>query len=324
MLEAIRPGLGEPADPAPSAGAMLHHAPLDRDVFAGTKSRLTGLPALLAASALHGLVLVAALAVGSDPIGAGGTDLDALSVEVALVSASALESRASLAVEAVASAAAIEQTEGAIQSAPAIDAPSTPDFAEKAEPELQHRNETPQAKPAKDPASDPPADPLPTLALTIPGPTPTEVEAVALPVREPEPKPVQPKLVERLPPPNSTASLAAPTGGATSHATDGVNRRAQAAAAVSAGSVRTFTKGVVDALGKTRPKGLRHRARGTASVAFAIAEGGGLEFVRVAKSSGHDALDDAAISAVRNAAFPVPPYGMTLAQRTYQIPYHFR
>ncbi len=323
MLEAIRPGLAEPADDAGRAVVMLRHDPVDREVFAGTRGRANVAVGLALALGLHGVILIAALAGASDPFGAGGTDLEAVSVEVALVPASALESRASRATEAVASAAIIDQLEG-VAAAAALEAPSVPDAAEQPQPEDEARKETPPIEPAEAPVAEPPSASLPELALTDTNQPPPEPDAVTLPAREPKLEPQQREQFKPVPPPPSTAAVAAETGGATSHATDGVNRRSQAAAAASAGSIRAFTKGVVDALGRTRPKGLRHKARGTAKVAFAIAEGGGLEFVRVAKSSGYGVLDDAAVTAVRKATFPVPPAGMTLAQRTYEVPYHFR
>jgi TonB family protein len=321
MLEAVRPGIGETGHAASRAVVELRHETIGRDIFAAPRARTTTAPAVLLALILHGLILVGALAGISDPFGAGGTDLEALSVEVALVPASALESRASRATESVASTAAIDQRDGSTDAAAATASSAPPDPADK--PEAEQQREAPQLEPAKAPAHEDTPSPLPTLALTTPEPTPPEPDAVTLPQREPEPTRTEPELLERSAQP-STNSAAAEAGGATSHASDGVNRRAQAAAAASVGSIRAFTKGVVDALGKTRPKGLHHKARGTARVTFAIAEGGGLEFVRVARSSGHDALDGAAVAAVRKASFPVPPSGMTLAQRTYEVPYHFR
>jgi protein TonB len=322
MLEAVRPGHGKTADAASAAVVALRHNPIDRDIFAPPSlAPTTKAPAVLLAFVLHGLVLLGALAGYSDPFGAGGNDLEALSVEVALVPASALESRASRATEAVASTAAIDQRDGSTEASEATASPAPPDRAEKSDAEQQR--EAAQIEPTKDTAPQETQAPLPTLALTIPEPTPPEPDAVTLPQREPQPKRTEPEPLERPAPP-TTGSTASEAGGATSYASDGVNRRAQAAAAASAGSLRAFTKGVVDALGKTRPRGLHHKARGTARVTFAIAEGGGLEFVRVARSSGHDALDGAAVAAVRKASFPVPPSGMTLAQRTYEVPYHFR
>lgn len=58
-------------------------------------------------------------------------------------------------------------------------------------------------------------------------------------------------------------------------------------------------------------------SRGTAAVAFTIADGGGLSAVSVARSSGSAALDRAAVQMIRGAApFPAPPPG---AQRSFSI-----
>lgn len=58
-------------------------------------------------------------------------------------------------------------------------------------------------------------------------------------------------------------------------------------------------------------------ARGSAIVAFSIADGGGLASVSLARSSGSASLDNAAIRLVRNAApFPPPPQG---ARRSMSI-----
>ena len=61
----------------------------------------------------------------------------------------------------------------------------------------------------------------------------------------------------------------------------------------------------------------RVRARGTALVAFTIAGNGGLAQLSLARSSGSDALDRAALQLVRRAGpFPPPPQG---AQRAFSI-----
>ena len=59
-------------------------------------------------------------------------------------------------------------------------------------------------------------------------------------------------------------------------------------------------------------------------VKFVIAGDGGLATVEIAKSSGIAKLDDIALGAVRRTTFLVPPAGMTAAQLTYEVPYHFR
>ena len=73
---------------------------------------------------------------------------------------------------------------------------------------------------------------------------------------------------------------------------------------------------------KTKPKGAG--GLGTVRVKFVIAGDGELAAVEVAKSSGSPKLDDVALEAVRRTKFLVPPAGMTTAQLTYEVPYHFR
>ncbi|MFG6591790.1 TonB family protein [Sulfitobacter sp. 1A12157] len=61
----------------------------------------------------------------------------------------------------------------------------------------------------------------------------------------------------------------------------------------------------------------RVRSRGTATIAFSIGGGGQLAGVRVARSSGSAALDQAALGIIRQAApFPRPPAG---ARRNFSI-----
>ena len=61
----------------------------------------------------------------------------------------------------------------------------------------------------------------------------------------------------------------------------------------------------------------RVNARGTATISFSIAPGGGLAGVSIARSSGSAALDQAAVRLIRQAApFPRPPAG---AQRQFSI-----
>lgn len=61
----------------------------------------------------------------------------------------------------------------------------------------------------------------------------------------------------------------------------------------------------------------RVSARGSAVVAFSIAPNGGLASVGIARSSGSQALDNAALKVVQRAApFPAPPQG---ARRSFSI-----
>jgi protein TonB len=135
---------------------------------------------------------------------------------------------------------------------------------------------------------------------------------------ESPPKPVEARK------PDATPSVAATAGGAASSSVGTVTRPSRAAVAASPGAVRAFSREVAAALSRSRPRPSATRSRGTTLIAFAISESGGLEFVRIARSSGDGGLDSAALAAVRKANLPSPPAGLTLKQRTYEMPYHFR
>ena len=62
---------------------------------------------------------------------------------------------------------------------------------------------------------------------------------------------------------------------------------------------------------------------GNVLVAFQVSETGQLVYVHLVHSSGNDALDKAAIDAIRRARFQRPPPGLTPDERTYMIDYVF-
>lgn len=292
------------AGPAPELGPARREfalAPLH-----APRGRLA--PGLALAFALHAAAAYALVSGSDEPFGAGGIDLEAISVEVMVVPATALESRVRSEVSAEASAAAIDRTEGG---------ETTTAETKQAPPTEKHSEEPPKST---EPDA-PPAEPKPQFASTAPVAEPPDPDAITLPPREPETKP---EATAEKPPPPREPSTAATAGGASAHSSSGQDRPARAAAVASPGAIQAFARSVVDALSRTRPKGVKSSARGTAKVAFAVAEGGGLEFVRIVRSSGYGALDAAALTAIRRASFPAPPAGMALAQRTYEIPYHFR
>ncbi|HEY5828338.1 MAG TPA: energy transducer TonB [Hyphomicrobiaceae bacterium] len=89
--------------------------------------------------------------------------------------------------------------------------------------------------------------------------------------------------------------------------------------------MREFARYVSLAVSRSKPRGSDRR--GTVKVRFVIAADGMLASAEVARSSGDGRLDALALEALRQAKFPVPPVppaGMTLAQLTYEVPYHFR
>jgi protein TonB len=94
------------------------------------------------------------------------------------------------------------------------------------------------------------------------------------------------------------------------------------AVAASAGAARDYARFVARALSKTKPKGVGRL--GTVVVKFTIAADGALTSAEVTRSSGSQRLDESALEAVRRTRFPLPPGGMTMVQLTYEVPYRFR
>jgi TonB family protein len=95
-----------------------------------------------------------------------------------------------------------------------------------------------------------------------------------------------------------------------------------ATAAASPGAVSEYARYISQALAKSRPRGTG--TFGTVRVRLAISPTGGLASVEIVSSSGNRRLDEMAVAAVRHAALPAPPPGMTVSQLTYEVPYHFR
>jgi protein TonB len=110
-------------------------------------------------------------------------------------------------------------------------------------------------------------------------------------------------------------------GSATARALE-ENRRASGPASASPGAVQQYAAKVREALARNKPGGFGNR--GTATIKFGISPEGKAESIEVETSSGIPVLDKSAIDAVAHASFPAPPAGMTAAERTYVVPFHFK
>lgn len=87
----------------------------------------------------------------------------------------------------------------------------------------------------------------------------------------------------------------------------------------SRGDIMSYAAMVRARVASNRPGGSGQS--GTVVVSFGISGGGGITFVRVSRSSGHQGLDSAALSAVRSAgSFPPPP---DRGSHSFSIPFHF-
>jgi protein TonB len=156
-----------------------------------------------------------------------------------------------------------------------------------------------------------------------------KVEPVVEPSDKPQPKtePLQrkpQKTTERKPisspaPVPDRSNKTTPKGGAqASSQSDSKSRSGRVSAAT--GTASNYAARVQARVASRRPSVGGKKA--TASVSFGVSSSGGLAYVRIGRSSGVAAFDQAALSAVRGAApFPAPPPG---ARTTFSIPFYFR
>jgi TonB family protein len=100
------------------------------------------------------------------------------------------------------------------------------------------------------------------------------------------------------------------------------NGHASGPASASPGAVQQYAAKVREALARNKPGGFGNH--GTATIKFGISPEGKANSIQVTTSSGIAALDKSALDAVTRTSFPVPPAGMTEAERTYVVPFHFK
>ena len=224
-------------------------------------------------------------------------------------------------------AKAPEETLEAVAKAPAVREAKT---VEEAKVETLPDEPKPAAQPepaqvAASPASE--ARPEAEKAPEAPKTEVNETGAVAkVKPPEPEPAPVakasprKEKSASKSTPaekPRKTAAAKTQGGLVGKPMTLGFGRKpAPAAGKVSSGR---YAANVRAAIGRHRP---RVGGGGSATVAFSVGPGGGLQGVRIVRSSGKPAADQAAIATVRAAApFPPPPAG---TNNTFSIQIYFR
>ncbi len=80
-----------------------------------------------------------------------------------------------------------------------------------------------------------------------------------------------------------------------------------------------FARGVIWALGATRPMG--NGKWGSTILTFTVSESGKVEGLQLLKSSGDNWLDTGALMSVRQAHLPVPPAGLPIGDRIFNIEY---
>jgi protein TonB len=259
-------------------------------------------------------------------IGAGGQDLEAVSVEV--ISASALESLSARASQAASGDA------GPVADTAGVDAPAQPEVeaARATEPEPIEEVDQPPPAPTDIVAKpDPVPNPDDTLVASEtparppekPEPPPKEAPS------DPRPEPPKQKPVEKTPEPEpelhrvveSQAQAAIVSGGATARSAE-ESIESESAAGAAPGELARYAIAVRLALGRARPAHVGRR--GTVIVTFQLSTIGAVETAEIFKTSGRGELDRVALAAVKSAKFPAPPPGSTEQQRTYTVPFEFK
>jgi periplasmic protein TonB len=244
-------------------------------------------------------------------VGAGGMEIEAVSIEI--VDASVLDAQRETRDDGAGGAQSVAATTGNN----AIPAPtSAPDVAKET------AQDAPSDKSTAMPAEQKPEQ-IPQPVLVVPDGNVT-VDVTTETTTEPLQN-IFPDV--KLMTPAIPSAAAAPTGGsvggaeaASKTATPWIATAGRVAA--SQGEINRFVAGIRASLARTKPSG---RGRfGTALVVFAIDVDGQLGQLRIEKTSGNTALDQAALDAVRRAApFRAPPAGMADAVRRFVIPYQF-
>lgn len=278
----------EPPDGAAIDAPRLAWDGIAADAFVPPKAK-TGrrLAAVAVATMLHCGILYAGLPSPDERVGGGGGS-DEASIEVSMISAGA------------AGAPGFRVEAGVVATEPPLDM---------------------EREAAAQTIAKPPPVPVPRLepeTLTV-----SEAEAPTAP-KQPQDIAVEPKppveqasqAPESLPQaPAAKIAMALPSLSPTA---------ADARAEASAGEIQAYARAIIELLSRSRPRARAGMARGTVHVVFEVTGSGVPANVHVTRSSGSRLLDDLAVEAIRGTTFPTPPTAATVAQRTYELPYHFR
>ncbi len=274
-----------------------------------------GHASLFTSFALHGALVIGALTWSKvPPSGAVAEMTNAISIEIVVT---AIDDGAG------------EQINDANVSPASAMARAQPEEIKNAPPTAENEAAVTEIEPASNAA---PASNLSSDDATIAG-SADPVDDAANDYREQlksnptRDRPILPRMAERSerlidkqlakPPTKPAAKSSKQVGVSGANARNGSSGRVSA----SLGDVRSYAAKVRAHVASRRPAG--HGIRGTVIVSFSVTRTGGLGHARIATSSGSAALDQAAVSAVRNAGpFPPPPGGA--GALSFSVPFHYR
>ncbi|CAO3436016.1 energy transducer TonB family protein [Azospirillum argentinense] len=192
-----------------------------------------------------------------------------------------------------------------------------------AEPEPERE---PESEPQQDTAPEPVSEPEPEVA-------PEPVSPALEPTPEPAPEPPPPPPPKPLPKPKPPVKAApkpqtapGPSPSPTPPAEAGAGRNAAAAVepvSASRGAMVDYGAQVWAWIGRHKPE--KVVGGGQATVKLTLGTAGEVLDASILASSGDEALDRAALAAVRKASpFPTPPPGLTAEDRVFSVPFLFR
>lgn len=275
---------------------------------------------LATAAMLHATVFgVLSWPVADNALGGGGTDLEAISVDV--VQASALQTTVETGATVAASRMArLDERDGSNRQQEA--AAESPDRKQEQRPETAAKAEAAELViPDVAVKPDPPLPDLPAITIA-PEKVEQPVDASEQPVEMKAPPGITVAAVPSAPSEPVTAEA---LGGATSQGDSMAQIAAQSAAIAITGELGAYARRVQQAVARNPPKlrqaGIGH---GVVVINFALGYDGSLLRAEVLSSSGNSTLDDAALAAVRNTKFPSPPGAAQPSQLVYNFPVKFR
>lgn len=297
---------------------------------AGPRESAFWLRCLATAVMLHAVVLGALnWPVSEDLLGGGGTDLEAISVE--MVQASALQSTVdTTATTDAARATQLDEREGSDrQQETAVEAA---DRKQEQKPETTAKAQSadlviPDAVASPDPPN--PDAPQITIAARPAEAEPAPREATTEPTAKQRPDQAATSSSRQ-----TEAQVESAAGGALSRSQSTSGLSVVTAAAARLGRQRVYGSAVFKVMatsarsvpqrlvaressdGKSRAG--RTKRRGTVGIRFAVMSDGTLAYVRVDTPSGDPILDDEVVRMMREARFPAPPTSLTFEHRLFK------
>ena len=287
---------------------------------------LADLLALGIAFSLH-VILILAILERSSRIGGGGSDLEAMGVEIVMVSP-ALESRSLDGVRDRAMAGrVVGPDDGALPA--------------EARTAAADRRPIEDSRSSERPASETAAAPADLVVREWVEPTPPDKSPASEPViararsegeqqaalreatsEETAREPVPPAPAQRPSSPEDPMAAALP-GGFAARGRDVIDGASAVMAAARAGRKDKFGTEVYAALRASVPRPVPGVV-GKVTVEFVVSPIGGVLSSRIRATTGSRVLEEAALAAVRSARFPRPPPELTPADLVYSMEYTFR